>query len=105
MRCCCYCDVVRRSTRGCVLQKAAFEVVNWRQRCSYSSQLIRCMMYLEETCRELKFSRSACEYDAPTIFLLCVEAFEVLDVVRQKGELELRALCKQTIYMTRRELW
>lgn len=42
--------------------------------------------------RELKFSMSAWEYDAPIIFLLCVDAFEVLDVVRQKGELVLHVL-------------
>lgn len=38
---------------------------------------------------------SAWEYDAPMTFLLCVDAFEVLDVVRQKGEFELRPLCQQ----------
>lgn len=35
---------------------------------------------------------SACEYDAPMTFLLCVDALEVLEVVRQKGEFDLRAL-------------
>jgi hypothetical protein len=45
--------------------------------------------------RELKLSMSACEYDAPIIFLLCVDAFEVLEVVRQKGEFELHTYCQR----------
>lgn len=46
-----------------------------------------------KTYSELKLSMSAWEYDAPITFLLVGEV-AVLDVVRQKGEAELRNQCQ-----------
>lgn len=44
MRCCCYCGAVRRLTRGCGLQRAAFAAVSSIRRYSYPVQPMRCVL-------------------------------------------------------------
>lgn len=73
---------------------AACEGANWSPRCSCLDQLKSCAL-LHVAYNELMFSMSACEYDAPMIFLLCADVLEVLEVVRQKGEFELREPCQR----------
>lgn len=79
-----------RLDRDCGRPREVFEDASLSQRRSLSNQHKHKYGDAGQIYRESNLSMSACEYEAPMIFLFSY-GLEVLEAVRQKGDADLRS--------------